>query len=251
MKRNLVCIIVVTIILTGCMNKPNGENSSLNTVDNEKGGSKVVENELSADLEKENDVIIKSEEGLKYNNQVFELIYELPNSTNIYYSDSKAILLEKAGERKVVIDENLSNKFSSAPQLSPDGKNLVYIAPFEFELNGNVYIYNLEKDTNDKVIPMSLKTDETAKVVKWVNDDKLLVIIGCAVGTVSKGGKLYEYNRSTKAFSLLMDPGNDEEIIDFEVIEEHIKLEMITWNDDATSYTTQSKNINFAGREIM
>lgn len=184
-------------------------------------------------------------------NEKFEIIYQLPNAIKIHYGDNKTILVEKNNEKIEIIDKGINNRFASIPLLSSSNKEMVYIAPYEFELNGDVYIYNFENETNRKIVDVSsvnLERDDTAKVLKWLDDDRLLIIIGFAAGTVSRGGDLYLYNFASEDLVLLKDVttayNNHEEIVDFVIQKEKVIIEIISWHEDLQNYDTRFEEID-------
>lgn len=185
------------------------------------------------------------EEVLEYNDALFKVVYELGNSKKIYYSDSRIILIKTVEEYKQLNDININDGFASFPVLSPNKKNIAYISPFEFELYGSVYIYNIEDELNGKVVQVDLDKSDTAKVVKWLDDDRLLVIIGFGTGTVSKGGDLYLYNKISNKTTLIKAVEGKKEIIDFKIAEDRVILEIITWDDDYREYVSEFEELTF------
>ncbi len=182
-------------------------------------------------------------------NESFELIYNLPNGTETYFGDNGTILVEKNFEKKEIIDKGINNKFASLPLISSSNKKLIYIAPFGFELNGDVYLYSLENETNRKIIDVSAVNetkDETAKELKWLDDERILLIIGFAAGTVTKGGDLYLYDIESDELSLIKDvtsSSNHEEIVDFVLDGNKITIEIIRWHKDFENFDTRFEEI--------
>jgi len=205
----------------------------------------VLKREMELEQEKQS---LDTPDYVRYN-ESFELIYYLPNGTETYFGDNGTILVEKNFEKKEVIDKGIKNKFASLPLKSSDNKELLYIAPFGFELNGDVYLYSLENETNRKIIDVSAVNelkDETAKVLKWLDDERILLIIGFAAGTITKGGDLYLYDIESDELSLIKNvtsSSNHEEIVDFVLNGNKITMEIIKWHKDWENFDTRFEDI--------
>lgn len=240
--------IILVLIFSGCNLVGNKDEVTLesqkDTCDESTDLSKNYKEQakMKQDNKQEENKYVDLEE---HNDESFEIAYELPNSQKIYYSKARIILISKGEGYKALNNPDINDGFASFPKLSPDKKNIAYISPFEFELYGNVYIYNIEDDVNNKVVQVDYDKSDTAKVVKWLDDDRLLVIIGFGDGTVSKGGDLYLYNRLSNKTTLIKEVENKKEIVDFEIADDRIILEIITWDEDCREYTTEFEDLTF------
>lgn len=223
MKRLVLYIIVFITLLSGSYNVSKEEKINNNNTTNNK---------------------YEEDTTLKYKDVLYNKVYELPNNIQIYYSEDKIILF-RLGEKHTLLNSTQDNGYASLPMLSPDKKNIAYISPYEFELNGHVYVFNLENEAIKKVIQVDIVNDDTAKVVKWLDDERLLIIIGFGAGTVRKGGDLYLYNLTTDEFEIIKKANKMEEIVDVNISEEGLLLDVITWDEMYMEYTTKEVILNF------
>jgi len=236
LKRLLVLAIALIISFSGCYDNK-GENK-------ESPDIQIKQQTLSTKMpsgipEEDNESNVLDYDGNTYNKQ-----YELPNNKQIYYSEYKAILF-KSGEKHTLLNDINKDEFASSPVLSPDKTIIAYISPYEFELNGNVYIFDTNTETAKKVIQVDLKKEDSAKVVKWLDNEKLLVIIGYGKGTVSRGGNLYLYNLKTNELKIVKEVSEMEEIVDVNVDTEGTIIDIITWNEEHTEFKNNQVPIKF------
>ena len=202
-----------------------------------------VNQEDGDNTDEEKDVVGENKETIEYEDQIYERVGEAKGNKVIYYSENRTILIKsEGGYNKINQVEN--NGFASLPQLSPNKENIAYISPYEFELNGEIYIHNLENNKNEKLIQVNKDKDEAAKVVKWLDDERLLIIIGCGTGTVNIGGDFYTYNIKNKELKLIMDVEGSKQITDVNIIEKKVVLDVITWDENFTEYTTEQVTVN-------
>jgi len=236
LKRLLVLAIALIISFSGCYdNKGETKESPDIQVEQPSLSTKVP----SGIPEEDNESNV-----LDFDSNTYNKLYELPNDKQIYYSEYKSILF-KSGEKLTLLNDINKDEFASSPVLSPDKKNIAYISPYEFELNGNVYIFDTDNETAKKAIQVDIKKEDSAKVVKWLDNDRLLVIIGYGKGTVSRGGNLYLYNIKTNELKAVKEVSEMEEIVDVNVGTEGTIIDIITWNEEHTESKTKQVPIVF------
>jgi len=236
LKRLLVLAIALIISFSGCYdNKGETKESPDIQVEQPSLSTKVP----SGIPEEDNESNV-----LDFDSNTYNKLYELPNDKQIYYSEYKSILF-KSGEKLTLLNDINKDEFASSPVLSPDKKNIAYISPYEFELNGNVYIFDTDNETAKKAIQVDIKKEDSAKVVKWLDNDRLLVIIGYGKGTVSRGGNLYLYNIKTNELKAVKEVSEMEEIVDVNVGTEGTIIDIITWNEEHTEFKTKQVPIVF------
>ncbi|MCK8825912.1 DUF4652 domain-containing protein [Fuchsiella alkaliacetigena] len=183
-------------------------------------------------------------EVLEYEGKVYNKSYQVAAST-IYYSDERSILVKRAEELTLLNDIN-KDEFASYPVLAPDQKKFAYISPFEFELKGDVYLYDIENETSNKIIKVGVEKNDTAKVIKWLDNERLLTIIGFGVGTVSRGGDLYLYDLKTEQLSLIKEAEKPyEEIVDVHINEKEITVDIIEWDDQFMEFIDKQTTFNY------
>ncbi|MGM0419457.1 MAG: DUF4652 domain-containing protein [Bacillota bacterium] len=131
----------------------------------------------------------------------------------------------------------LSENNPSLPAISPDRTALIYIAPFEWEQPGSIYVYNLQNKEHKKVLgPANLAEDMSPKGVWWYDNNHLLVIVGYAYGTVSVGGDLYLLDLGTADLEQVIELADTEEIISLEIKEDSILLQVARFDDQYIDY---------------
>ncbi|WP_158232680.1 DUF4652 domain-containing protein [Sporosarcina sp. P26b] len=114
----------------------------------------------------------------------------------------------KCNEKQRVItifDEkgNEKCKEEMAAKLKINNNKVMFIKPYEFELQGEVYIGNLTDLDNIKKLKIPLEDDKSVKDIAWLDDGRILLIIGYYWGTVSTGGDLYQYNLHFEKLDLI------------------------------------------------
>lgn len=127
-----------------------------------------------------------------------ELFYD-SNKKNIYYQS------ENLGRE--IIDKNTPSK----PMISPNKKLAVYIAPFEWEVMGSIYLIDLENMVKDKIYEP--RNDAlNPKNIMWINNGEIAVILGYAYGTIAIGGNVFNLNLATKELTQLTHFSDDIQI---------------------------------------
>lgn len=146
-----------------------------------------------------------------------------------YDYDEQIIYIDKEGGSK----EILADDFPSEPLTSPDGTKVVYISPLEWETLGKLYMYDLLSEEQSILLEADEKQN-IPKVVKWINDHKLFVIIGYAYGTVAIGGNLFMYDLDTEELKQLTHYDMKTQIIDVNIdsSKERVLLQGIQYTDE-------------------
>ncbi|MBC2579612.1 DUF4652 domain-containing protein [Clostridium sp. DJ247] len=111
-----------------------------------------------------------------------------------------------------------------------------------FVKNNSGDIFSFKIQDNEKISP---------KFIQWADGENLLVVIGSAHGTVSKGGNLYLLNvNSGKMFTVLEIPDKKQEIMSVEKNNDSLKLKVNVYDDNnynkshTENWTVSSFNIN-------
>ncbi|MBI6875383.1 DUF4652 domain-containing protein [Clostridium aciditolerans] len=93
-----------------------------------------------------------------------------------------------------------------------------------FVKNNNGNIFSFEIADNQKISP---------RYIEWVDNENLMVIIGSAHGTVSKGGNLYLLNVTTGKLSLIFEtPDKKQQIMSTKTNGNNINLKVNVYDDD-------------------
>lgn len=125
----------------------------------------------------------------------------------------------------------LSEDETSKPVVSPNKKKIAFISPYEWESVSKLLLYDIDKQLTEIVI----NPDNYYKVPKnviWVNDDKLAVIIGFGMGTVSIGGNIYIYDLNSKSTKAISEYPDRIQITDLKINNDELLLKGIEYSDD-------------------
>lgn len=136
-----------------------------------------------------------------------------------------------------------SKPYCAPPVVSPDGNKIAYIDNLTWEELGDVYLYDLEKRKSELIINQDkdIKDQYTPKVLCWLDNNRLLAIIGFAYGTVSVGGELYLYDVEQGKLSLALEPGEQEEIRDIKVGKDEVTVEYAKFDEEWIKSTAEIK----------
>lgn len=134
----------------------------------------------------------------------------------------------------------VSGDFPSAPCLSPDGRRFVFISPCQWEMIGQVFLYEADFRRKITLVRASqMPKDHTPKQALWLDDETILLVIGFAYGTVSVGGDLYALALNNNNLLLAYRAGEHREVKDVYVEADAILMTVVTFNQDATQFRTQ------------
>ncbi len=159
---------------------------------------------------------------------------ELIDDFELQYQAEEKILLEGLdGEEDILINDD----FPSEPKIAPSESKIVFISPYLWEMIGEVYLYDLEEQEEKKIVSRDdLPEQMTAKEVKWITDDYLLLIIGKAYGTPSEGGDLYWLEVETNELYAVSKLEKNKEYKSIKLKEEEIILEMAIFDEQHLEY---------------
>ena len=246
MKSPQILIILTVLLLTmvqGCGKSDNPENIS----------TAVTENTTATDS-KPNDTAIEAtgmtepdsndKAANEQDNGFIEIA--LADGNYIFYGKGFEPVLKiviKSGEERVIC-----NNLPSVPSVSPDGKRVAYLSPFEWEVLSNVHIYDIAGNSDE----IALSTKETAenehvreqytpKMLAWLDDRYLLLVIQFAYGTVTQGGDLYAYDTREASLQPLSKLFQKEEITGIKVDQDIVYLDFIEYIDNSMKEYQQLK----------
>lgn len=185
-------------------------------------------------------------EQLDAENRTYQEVITVDQNTVVYYTDYQQIFIQKGKQEHYISDD-----FSSMPVLSPDRRTLAYITPFEFELLGELHLYEISDDTNKAVVQVEeLTFQECVKSVTWLDNRYLLTVIGFGYGTVSQGGSLYVYDRDTEELTQVLTPEDEwTEIVSTQMQASDIIIDLARHNDDFTDHVIEQEHVSI--EEIM
>lgn len=118
------------------------------------------------------------------------------------------------GEEIITISD--LDDYPSRPQLSPDRAALAYISPYEFEMQGYVWLLEAtDREARRIVLPNQLDGDEqSVRRLLWLDDDHLLILSGYTWGTLPDNRNLFTYTLSTDEIREVYQTDDQESILE-------------------------------------
>ncbi|MEA3423295.1 MAG: DUF4652 domain-containing protein [Bacillota bacterium] len=182
---------------------------------------------------------------IKYLDTELDIKSEIPlldERKLIYRSDdlggTRLISYIKNNKEKLINDNG-----PSEPVINSSKDKVVFIDNFYWEALGSVWIFDVDEEKSEIIIESKIGDQEKPKSLTWYDDNKLLVVIGYAYGTVSVGGDLYLYDFHSGELSLMIETDIYTEIIDTEITADGVKVNYAKFNEDATEYEVESEII--------
>lgn len=165
------------------------------------------------------------------------------DTVSIYYKMYyPALIRNKDGLFKIMSHSEIEDVYTmdSMPEVSSDGNRLLIISPFGWELIGELYIYTVSSQEIRKIVPLSYYEQASVKLVKWLDDDRILFIKGPAYGTVTRGGDLFLYDlRDDSLETVISFEDSNKEISDI-YYDGAWYYTLITHNESFESYTEEN-----------
>ncbi|MCK5764078.1 MAG: DUF4652 domain-containing protein [Clostridiales bacterium] len=202
--KTKVYLLIIIILLTGCM--------------------KTIEHlDTKLDIQYKTVLIDKS-----------ELIYRSNDSGGI-----RLISYIKNNKEKLINDNG-----PSEPVINSSKDKVAFIDNYYWEATGDVWVYDVNKEKSEIIIKSATGDQQKPKSLTWYDDNKLLVVIGYAYGTVSVGGDLYIYDFDSEELSLIIMTDINTEIIDAEMVSDGVKVNYAKFNENMTEYEVESEIIS-------
>jgi len=133
--------------------------------------------------------------------------------------------------------------FPSRPRIAPDGMRMAYISPSGWEQVGSVFLYDTELERAEEFIePADLPEQFTPKQVEWIDNERLLIIVGYAYGTVSVGGDVYLWE--AEKLRKLYSPGERSEVKDIELEADTITLSVAEFDAEYLDYSVAKEEFD-------
>ncbi len=137
------------------------------------------------------------------------------------------------------VERVICGNMPSPPSISPEGKRIAYLSPYEWELLSNVYIYDIERNTRQVVLTMeklaenkNVRDQFTPKKLAWLDSRYLLMVIQYAYGAVPTGGNLYVYDTAEGSLRPLTKLFERECITGLEVEQDFVYLDFIEFSGE-------------------
>lgn len=203
----------------------------------------LLEQYIRSDGE-DNDFYVRGERGfLKLPHSESLQIYPplLERGESIFWVDNgqgeKRIIKKIEGEEMVLAKEN-----PSQPVISPRGDRLAFIEPFLWEVRGEVFLYE-RGEKEPLLLREDLPREEKPKAIYWLDNKRLLLIIGYAYGTVSVGGDLYSLDIEEGDLLPIYQLEPEREVKDLKIEGEELLLTIASFCQEYLEYTLDEKRI--------
>lgn len=237
MKKIIFILIVLSASILGCENYDLNNNQKSSDIQ-----STLLETDKKDFIEKKDSTSdFKNIEKILGDDITYKKVADINENVALFYSDRRIIFIKSEEGYKV-----LSSYLTSYPELAPDKRKIAYIEPNEQDLPRTLYIYNIENDLKKFILETDEKGTNTPKVVKWLNNEYLGLIIGYGYGSVSLGGSLYVYDINNEELFLALTPEKKSEFRNLRVDGESIILDIVKWTDDNwNEYIIEQKKITY------
>src|SRR5690625_4197806 len=142
-----------------------------------------------------------------------------------------------------------SGKYPSRPVVSPDTRHFVYIAPSNWESQGNLYLWRIGTSKSDVLVTNDrFPSGCTPKRVVWLDNEMLLMIVGYAFGSITLGGSIFWVGLDTGEVGLFATPGPKREYTDLEVSAEGVNTQIVEFDDNWL--VIRQRQVTFARNQI-
>ena len=166
-----------------------------------------------------------------------KLLFKGVGGTVEYTGGSKPVIkfIRDSDQSVTVVCDDMPSR----PVLSPDGKTLAYLAPYQFEVLSDIKFFDLQTGTNSTAVSQAdmkkiqdVRKDNTAKSLMWLDDRYLVAIVQYGFGTVIKGGDLFVYDMADKSLRPLTKLYEREEITGMSLGSKYLNLDTIEFTDE-------------------
>lgn len=135
--------------------------------------------------------------------------------------------------------------YPSKPIINADKTKLAYISPYEFEMAGELWLYDATTDANKKIFTQEQAGDEKAvKQIFWADNDHLLILTGNIYGTISSNRALHLLNTENLHLQHIFQVEDNQDIRDIRFHHaSSIAFQIVTYNEDSTDYSAENKTL--------
>ncbi|MNJ43663.1 hypothetical protein D3C77_386790 [compost metagenome] len=166
------------------------------------------------------------------------------NETVQYPENEPPLIKVKIGEDWKEI--STIEDYPSKPAINGDKTKLAFISPFEFELLGEVWLYDALTDGKTRVFTSEQAGEgKSAKQVLWLDNDNLLILTGNTYGTVTLNDTLYFLNTKDNKLEQILKVNSDQDIRNLQISNETtMTYELATYDDERMNAVTEEKRLD-------
>lgn len=144
-----------------------------------------------------------------------------------------------------------ADEYPSKPEISSDKTKLAFISPYEFEMAGEAWLYDAQKDESRKLFALDEAAQgNSVKQILWADDNNLLILTGNTYGTIPSSRNLYLLDLNENEHQQLLQVQQNQDIRDLTIKEASISMNVATYNEDFTDYASETKVIEITGAMI-
>lgn len=137
--------------------------------------------------------------------------------------------------------------YPSKPEINADKTKLAFISPYEFEMAGDVWLYDALKDENRKIFSHDQAGEgSSASYIHWVDNEHMVILIGYTIGTISSNHTLYLLNIEDNKLQQLFQVENSQDIRNVKINNDKtISFDIATYNEESTEYHSEGSTLDF------
>jgi hypothetical protein len=135
--------------------------------------------------------------------------------------------------------------YPSKPNINLDQVSMVFVSPYEFELAGDAWIYNIEKNEKKQIFTHQQAGEQkSVKNVLWFNDEHVLILTGNTYGTVPSCRTLYLLNVNNDKIEQIVQLESNQNLREIEVKDEtSITFTVDTYDDEMLNFTSAKETV--------
>lgn len=155
----------------------------------------------------------------------------------VYTEDGQPTIRFVEGKQEEVISGD--EEYPSQPVIAPDGSKLAYISPYEFEMVGEVWLYEPGKGKSLLISQDLFQYDESAKRVLWLDASHLLLLTGNTYGTITSNTRLDIYDLADDKRYPFVQAEANQDIRDISLKDNKVILDIATYDEEFMNATIQ------------
>lgn len=157
--------------------------------------------------------------------------FEISNKLSVYYRRDFLTLQEGP------VTKHICEYFPSPPVISPNKRRMAYISPLEWEVLGEVFLFDFSNYENKVILHRDVIPFQfTPKELLWLDNRFLLMIIGFAYGTVTLGGDLYIFDTLNKRLLSYKKSNDKQEYKDIALYSGKVAINVITFDNNLNDH---------------
>jgi len=251
MKKLFLILLAVAVLLSACSGDMNSKTAETianmdNKVDideqgtnsgsskDDTGQTAVEKEEQTGSISPDDNVNDRKEAGEAFTEEKGLIKIDKDTVLMLQEGSEPSLKIKKGNEEKVICDN-----LPSVPSLSQNKKKVAYLSPFEFETISEIFVYDVESGTNNRLVSAedlqkhkNIGPQYSPRKLLWLDDKNMVVLIRFAYGTVVKGGDLYILNTENNRISRLTKLWRNEQITGMRLDDKYLYVDFIKYRDE-------------------